>query len=260
MNSVAKATSNDEGKGGIQVISRAAAVLRSLKGQREGLSLGQISEKVGLPRSTVQRIVGALQAEQLVISALPGRGIRLGPELSSLAESARIDVVELLHPYLAELGERTGETIDLAVFRNRKMVFVDQIPSLHRLRAVSSVGEAFSLTTTANGKACLAKLSDQQVLDYLRHEQPERFASNKARAAFLAEIAAIRESRVAFDRDEHTEGISAIGASFFDLHGNLYAISIPTPSSRFATNEPKIERELLKTIARIEKLEVVSGS
>ena len=260
VSSVAKATNSDDSKGGIQVISRAAAVLRSLKDQRDGLSLGQISEKVGLPRSTVQRIVGALQAEQLVISAHPGRGIRLGPELSSLAESARIDVVEILHPYLAELGQRTGETIDLAVFRSRKMVFVDQIPSRHRLRAVSSVGEAFPLTATANGKACLAKLSDQQVLDYLKTEQPGRFATEAGRADFLAEIAAVRESRVAFDRDEHTDGISAVGASFFDLHGNLYAVSIPTPSSRFATSEPKIEKELLATIARIEKLEVVSGA
>ncbi|HEY0920769.1 IclR family transcriptional regulator [Devosia sp.] len=251
---------SDETRGGIQVISRAAAVLRSLKGQREGLSLGQISEKVGLPRSTVQRIVGALQAEQLVIAATPDRGIRLGPELSSLAESARIDVVEILHPYLAELGERTGETIDLAVFRARRMVFVDQIPSAHRLRAVSSVGEAFPLTTTANGKACLAKLSDHQVLDLLQHEQPERFADVGRRQHFLDEIAAVRAAKVAFDRDEHTDGISAIGASFFDLQGNLYAISIPTPSSRFARSEPKIVRELLKTLARIDKLEIVSGT
>lgn len=259
MSSVARPTNTDEARGGIQVISRAAAVLRCLKDQRNGLSLGQISEKVGLPRSTVQRIVGALQAEHLVIAATPDRGIRLGPELSSLAESARIDVVEILHPYLAELGERTGETIDLAVFRSRKMVFVDQIPSAHRLRAVSSVGEAFPLTSTANGKACLAKLSDQQVLAFLESEQPDRFANADGRKRFLAEIAAIRETRIAFDRDEHTDGISAIGASFFDLHGNLYAISIPTPSSRFATSEPTIEKELLKAIDRIGKLEVVSG-
>ena len=260
MSILAKAGDNDEGRGGIQVISRAAAVLRSLKDQRNGLSLGQISEKVGLPRSTVQRIVGALQAEHLVISAHPGRGIRLGPELSSLAESAHIDIVEILHPYLAELGEKTGETIDLAVFRNRKMVFADQIPSLHRLRAVSSIGEAFPLTSTANGKACLAKLSDQLVLDYLQHEQPDRHGRQTERRKFLSEIAAIRESKVAFDRDEHTDGISAIGASFYDLHGNLYAISIPTPSSRFATSEPRIVKDLLAAVSRIEKLEVVSGS
>jgi len=243
-------------RGGIQVISRAAAVLRSLKDQRDGLSLGQISERVGLPRSTVQRIVGALQAEQLVIAAQPGRGIRLGPELSSLAESARFDIVDMLHPYLVELGDKTGETIDLAVLRNRRMVFVDQIPSSHRLRAVSSVGEAFPLCTTANGKACLARLSDAEVLAQLEQEEPARHASTKARAAFLAEIAKVRKSGVAIDRDEHTDGISAVGAAFADLTGNIYAISIPTPSSRFATSEPAIEKQLLATLARLQALEI----
>lgn len=251
--------SADEGRSGIQVISRAAAVLRSLKDQRNGLSLGQISERVGLPRSTVQRIVGALQAEQLVIAAHPGRGIRLGPELSSLAESARFDMVDLLHPYLVELGERTGETIDLAVLRQAKMVFVDQIPSRHRLRAVSSVGEAFPLCSTANGKACLAKLPDLDVLSHLATERPAIHRSATKRAAFVEEIAAVRKRGVAFDRDEHTDGISAIGAAFSDPHGSLYAISIPTPSSRFATSEPAIEKELLATIARLASLDIMGG-
>ncbi len=254
---MAKDSSAGENRGGIQVISRAAAVLRSLKDQRDGLSLGQISERVGLPRSTVQRIVGALQAEQLVMSAHPGHGIRLGPELSSLAESARFDSVDLLRPYLIELGEKLGETIDLAVLRGRKMVFVDQIPSKHRLRAVSSVGEVFPLCTTANGKACLAALTDEQVLDHFLREQPVRYRSSKARAAFLEEIAAVRRTGVAFDRDEHTDGISAIGATLTDINGNIYAISIPTPSSRFSTSEPKIEKALLAAVARLQTLEII---
>lgn len=248
----------EESKSGIQVIARAAAVLRSLKDQREGLSLGQIAEKVGLPRSTVQRIVGALQAEHFVIAAQPGRGIRLGPELSALAEAARIDIVEVLHPYLVELGKRTSETIDLAVLRNRRMVFIHQIPSTHRLRTVSSVGEAFPLTTTANGKACLAKLADKSALTFLAQEQPETSADDGRRATFVDEIEAIRESGIAYDRDEHTPGISAMGMAFHDTLGNLYAISIPTPSSRFALSEAKIEAELRAAMARLEKLEVVA--
>lgn len=61
----------EENGSGVQVIARAAAILRSLKNESDGLSLGQIAERVGLPRSTVQRIVGALHAESLVIAAAP---------------------------------------------------------------------------------------------------------------------------------------------------------------------------------------------
>ena len=97
-------------KNGIQVIARAANVLRLLKRNQSGLSLGQISKQVSLPRSTVQRIVNALQAESLVISNASGGGLRLGPEVNALAQATSYNVVETCRLFLTELTEVTGET------------------------------------------------------------------------------------------------------------------------------------------------------
>ncbi|GAJ96569.1 IclR family transcriptional regulator [Agrobacterium rhizogenes] len=252
--------SNDDSRSGIQVIARAAAILRSLKNESDGLSLGQIAERVGLPRSTVQRIVGALQAEQFVIAASPERGIRLGPEIGALAESARIDVLEMLRPYLVDLARRTKETVDLAVFRSKRLVFVDQIPGTHRLRTVSFVGESFPLCDSANGKACLAKLSDKQILARLAEEQPSVAEDPVLLQAYQAEVEVIRETGIAFDRDQHTVGISAVGAAFYDLQGDLYAISVPTPSSRFQSHEKQLTDELSRTLAQIVALEIFRAS
>ena len=69
----------------IQVISRAAKILRSLKEHPKGLSLSQISKEVGLARSTVQRIVNSLEMEGFVVAASANGGFRLGPELGILA-------------------------------------------------------------------------------------------------------------------------------------------------------------------------------
>ncbi len=231
------------GKAGIQVIARAATILRALKNQREGLSLGQIALRVGLPRSTVQRIVGALESERLVIAASPDGGIRLGPELQSLADAARIDIVDLARPYLLDLSRGTGETVDLAVLRGRELVFLDQIPGTQRLRAVSSIGEAFPLATTANGKACLALMSDDEVRSVCRGD--EKFAgADSAFASFMAEIRAIRRRGVAFDENEHTDGISAVGVAFADAGGGFYAISVPAPSARFSANRVQLVRAI----------------
>ncbi|WP_430439536.1 IclR family transcriptional regulator [Shinella sp.] len=247
---------NDDSRSGIQVIARAAAILRSLKNENDGLSLGQIAERVDLPRSTVQRIVGALQAERFVIAASPDRGIRLGPEIGALAEAARIDVLEMLRPYLVDLARRTKETVDLAIFRSKRLVFVDQISGTHRLRTVSFVGESFPLCNTANGKACLAKLSDKQVLARLADEKPSIAEDPASLQAYLAEIETVRSTGVAFDRDQHTVGISAVGAAFYDLQGDLYAMSVPTPSSRFQTHEKLLVDELARTLAQIVALEI----
>lgn len=246
-------------KNGIQVIARAAAVLRCLKDQPDGLSLGQIAAKISLPRSTIQRIVGALQEERLLMSASPGRGIRLGPELSSLAESAKVDLSDMLKPYLIDLAQKTKETVDLAVLRGRRMIFVDQIPGTHRLRTISSVGDAFPLCSTANGKACLSKLDDTRILSLLNAEQPALAADEGYVEAFMAEINNTRSTGLSYDRDEHTVGISAIGISFHDLQGNIYAITTPTPTSRFHDCEKHLEECLLNTLETINKLEIIDS-
>ena len=53
----------------VQVISRAANILRTLRDHPKGLSLSQIAKEVGLARSTVQRIVTTLEQENFVIRA-----------------------------------------------------------------------------------------------------------------------------------------------------------------------------------------------
>ena len=144
---------------GIQVIARAAAILRVCATASGGLSLGDIAGDVGLPRSTVQRIVNALAAEGLLHADGSHRSIRLGGELFQVAAQHHLDVVEVIHPYLKELASLTGETVDLAVLRGSRLVFVDQVIGNQRLRAVSSVGESFSLHNTRRLFCVATKLS-----------------------------------------------------------------------------------------------------
>ena len=72
-------------KNQVQVIARAASILRALEGEDAGLSLGEIARKLNLARSTVQRIVASLEAEKLVIAASPNGRVRLGPTILRLA-------------------------------------------------------------------------------------------------------------------------------------------------------------------------------
>jgi DNA-binding IclR family transcriptional regulator len=231
---------------GIQVLARAAAILRICREEPAGLSLGVIAERAGLPRSTVQRIVAALAAEGLLLSSGEAGTIRLGPQLHALAEGARFDVVEIAHPHLKQLSEQTGETVDLAVFRRDHMVFVDQIVGQQRLRAVSAVGEPFPLHCTANGKAALALLGDDQIAELLAAGL-QRFtpATLVSKAALRRDIASIRKTGLAKDREEHSAGISAVGAAIRDLTGAIYAVSIPMPSVRFDERAPGFGRLLL---------------
>jgi DNA-binding IclR family transcriptional regulator len=239
-------------KQSIQVITRAVTVLRALEGEPEGLSLGQIAQRVGLARSTVQRIVDALRTEQFVIAASPTSGVRLGPALIRLAASASVEFDHITRPIMAELAQELGETVDLSVLKGRSAVFTDQVQGRHRLRAVSAIGESFPLHCTANGKALLAVLPEEKVHKLLRGAMPRLTPNTITRTSeLLQELESCRRTGVAMDDEEHTEGISALGTAFTDPLGRPVALSVPVPTMRFRRIRPQLASYLLAARERI---------
>jgi DNA-binding IclR family transcriptional regulator len=249
------ATDTDStGTGGIQVIARAARVLRALEGQHQGLSLSQLAKQTALPRSTIHRLLGALEAEGFVVPAPPNGRMRLGDELLRLGGSAKPDIQVIARPIMERLFRALGETVDLAVLEGDHLRFVDQIATPHRLRAVSSVGAVFPLHCTANGKAVLASMSDEDVVRLLPESLPRHTARTiTSRRALLDELAVVRADGVALDCEEHTEGISAAGFALPtpSRTPSLYtaAITVPMPTTRFDEQREKL-RGVLKEALR----------
>lgn len=239
--------------GGKQVIARAAAVLRTLENQREGLSLGQIAKASGLPRTTVHRIVAALEAQQMVICG--AGGVRLGPALVRLAASAHTDIVAIARPHMEILGRRTRETVDLAMYRGLHAISVDQYPSDQELRVVSPVGTAFPVHSTAHGKALLTAFADD-FLNQLLAEPLERRtpATLTAPAAIIANVALARERGWAMDVEEHAAGVCGIGIYLRTGLAEHYAISLAVPALRFADRFDDLKAALVQCKAEIESI------
>ena len=239
----------DEGESaglGVQVIARAASVLRALENRPEGLSLGQIAKEVGLARSTVQRIVAALQAEDFLAEAQPGRGVRIGPGLARIAASVGANTAELLRPHLTALSEQVGETVDLSILSGGSVVFVDQIPGRQRLIALSAVGERFPLHCTANGKAILACFSNEDAATMIEKSVAAHAGHPLAdRAKLMREIDGVRRKHLAFDLGGHDNGIGAVGVATLDSFGRPIAVSIPAPTQRFAMRREELSEVLL---------------
>lgn len=237
--------------GGIQVISRAGEILRALAGERDGLSLSEVAERVDLPRSTVHRIVTALEREGLTAAASPNGRYRLGPELVRMASGQHGELRLEIRPLLDQLSAKVNETVDLSLLIRDQVSFIDQVPAPHRLRAVSAIGATFPAHCTANGKALLATLTDEA----LRKLLPARLkaftdTTITDRAALLDELTVVRRAGYAEDREEHTVGISAVGVAIRDHVGPVAAISIPVPTQRFIGQEEALIDALLETSVR----------
>jgi DNA-binding IclR family transcriptional regulator len=235
-------------KSQVQVIARAATILRALEDENAGLSLGQIAQRVKLARSTVQRIVAALETEKLVIAATPNGRVRLGPTILRLAASVRSDFIAMARPFLEKLSDELHETVDLSTVKKDHLVFIDQVIGSQRLRTVSAVGETFPLTCTANGKAYLAQLSDSAVEALIGRSYEARTPKTITRLdALINELKTVRRTGVAFDCEEHTQGICAAGVAMHDPLGNAVAISVPVPTQRFVDRRAHIAERLLAT-------------
>lgn len=244
---IVEPSSNIKSRQGIQVIARAASILRILENEKDGLSLGQIAKRVGLARSTVQRIVNALTDEHLLIAASLNARVKLGPAILRLAANTSFDFVTFVRPHMEKLALKLNETVDLSIRRGDRMIYVDQITGTHRLSAVSQIGESFPMFSTANGKAALSILDQKVIVGLLENnlfkETPNTITSIPE---LLKQLEEIRGTNVGVDEQEHVEGICALGTAFFDPLGRVFAVSIPVPSVRFYRIQKKVRQALLE--------------
>ncbi len=102
------------------------------------------------------------------------------------------------------------------------------------------------MPSTANGKAALALLGDDEVQALLPEPLPaETPRTITSRAQLLADTEQSRERLYAEDNEEHTEGISAIGIAFHDPEGRILAVSMPVPTARFERSKDALIAALL---------------
>jgi IclR family transcriptional regulator, acetate operon repressor len=228
------AVTGTESAGGVQVIARAAKVLRALESEPQGLSLAQLAERVGLPRSTVHRIVTALAAEGLVASVSPTGRVRIGPEFARLAAGAA-EFWRPVEPFMRQVHDQLGETVDCGILDGHQVRVVHVIPTTqHMLRAIADVGQSFPLYCTAKGKSLLSAMDRPTALRMLPsvlHHYTARTLTSVA--AIEADLDKVTETGVAYDFEEATLGICAAAIAVRVPAGMLLTISVVVPAQRF---------------------------
>ena len=223
-----------ESRDGLQVLSRAASALDEIATAPGQLRLVDIGAQLGLAKSTARRLLVGLVDVGFAAVDSAGR-YRLGDRLLGLSSADGAHLAAAVRPVIEAVADATGETVDVSVLRGDQMWFVDQIESTHRLRAVSAIGGRFPLLGTANGKAAL---DDAELDAVLARQSPDMARTLRD------QISPVRAGGLAFDRDEHTAGISAAGIAGRLPGGHVVAVSVPAPTDRFTLREEVIVEAL----------------
>jgi DNA-binding IclR family transcriptional regulator len=228
-------SAQDAERGGIQVISRAAAILRCLEAEPLGLSLGVIAKRIDLPRSTVQRLVDALAAEQLLETG-GAAGIRLGPALMRLATRSHLDLTARVRPYLEALSRRTGETAVLAHASGLELVILHSVVSSQTLRVAPGVDSLLSIYATSCGKVILAQMPEQSVRELLQGKMQPLTPNTLGLEALLEQLNEVRAQGYSCDYEEHLPGVGAMAVVLNTTQG-VYGLSLVGPAARIKANE-----------------------
>lgn len=242
-----KAPSAKDGEpaGGVQVIARAAQILRALEGQPRGLSLAQLADLVELPRSTVHRIVSALITEGFLASASPSGRVRIGPEFARLAWTGTAELWRAVETYMQRIHDQLGETVDCSILDGHRVRVIHVIPTRHELRAIADVGATFPLHSTSKGRAMLAAY-DRAAARRMLPAELEQYTPKTVTTVdgVMKAIDEARRTGVAYDREESTMGICAAAIAVREPSGVLLAISVPVPVQRYTDLADKITRVL----------------
>ncbi|MSP97697.1 MAG: IclR family transcriptional regulator [Betaproteobacteria bacterium] len=128
-------------------LERGIAILRLLHRDRERLTAPEIATELGIPRSTVHRLLHSLETLGLLRSE-PRGCYALGPGILALGFEylASLDIVEVANPVLAQLRDETGCSTHLALLDRTSVVFVTR----HPVRAAVSSGFGVGFTVPAH--------------------------------------------------------------------------------------------------------------
>lgn len=231
---------------GIQVLSRAAAILRYVEQQDVPPQLGDIAKALDLPRSTVQRIVDALAKEGLVILGISAGRIRLGPALLSLAKTAHYSVVEIARPTLESLAAITKESVVLTKLDDNTVTVLDQIRGPNRLVSILNVGAVLPFHCSASGKAIRAMSATKEDTKASDKSKLTRFTKNTitSRTALNSELGKIRETGISWDIEEHSYGVCTVAAAITNVTGGMVALAITMPKQHYYLNKQFMEESL----------------
>jgi IclR family transcriptional regulator, acetate operon repressor len=219
----------------MQSADKALAILAAFDESRSDLGVSELASELGMHKSTVSRLLAALERRGLV--RREGERFAPGPELARLGALAvrGLTLTGVARPALELLAERTGETVNLAVREGDRALNVLQVDAAHFVGVTDWTGRAAPLHASANGKALLA-FGDGRFPARLAKLTPRTIVD---RGELRADLARARSVGFAVAVEELELGLHAVAAPVFDAGGLcVAAVSVSGPAYRLT--EPRL--------------------
>ena len=140
-------------------VAKAMELLQVLSQAGRPLSLAELTERCGYPKSTVFGLLTTMRAYD-IITQTPGGKYALGLRLFEYGRQVERtwDISLVARPYMEHLSQSTGASVMLSICEGGSVITLDQVEARDRLRIVSDAGARLPIYCTSQGKVFLAHM------------------------------------------------------------------------------------------------------
>jgi IclR family transcriptional regulator, pca regulon regulatory protein len=245
----------------VEALAKGLRILSLFNEQRPSWRVSDLAAAAGMPMPTVYRVVMTLASEGY-LDHLPSGDYRPGVRTLTLGSAAlrSLDLVAIATPKLTDLGQRTGETVNLAVLTGDRVLYLIRLRNSDLVTANIQVGSTLPAAHTSIGKLLLAHLDEA---DLEARITDASFAANSGPNAKVSldelreELRTIRDQGWAMQDEELAYGLRSVAGPIISPDGRVVAgVNVAVQARDWSTQ--RIIRELrpavLATCAEISGL------
>lgn len=199
-------------------VKKAFDIMKVISSTRGGIRLNEIAKALDIAKSTVHGIISILEEVGAVKKDNATRKYELGITLFELGRKAysQVNLREIARPVMENLMEKVQETVFLGTLThdNERILVLDTVECSHDMKITSPVGTTLSLFAAAPGKAIMACMNEDTVIDIINKKGLPRLTDNSIadQGLFMKEIREVRGKGYALDYEEYMPGVRAVAA------------------------------------------------
>jgi IclR family transcriptional regulator, acetate operon repressor len=236
----------------VKSADRAFDILEYVADAAEPPSFSQMIADLNIPRSSLFHLLNNLLARHYLAQDPVTDRYRIGQQIRLLAK--KVSGPPLLAVVTSFLKQLTGELNETSGFYVRVGNAAEVIASATSSQALTytmKVGEGAPLYAVSGGKIVLAKMSASALDAYLRDLKFEAITTNTitSKRRLREEIAAVRDSGLAYSHEEFTPGVTGMAAAV--EHGDRFfgALNLAVPTVRLTDERKVVFSRQLKAVA-----------
>jgi DNA-binding IclR family transcriptional regulator len=242
------------GETSVKSAARVLDIFELLRESVKPLTQTEISRKLMIPMSSLHAILRTLTSRRYLEEDRPSRTYRLGPALIGLVVQTQesVDLIGAANGIIEDLCNVTRESVSIGILENRMIIFIHKKVPNQVVQVVNPIGTRHPAHATALGKCILANMNEAELLGlYPLGDLPlSTVHTITKREVLLSTLRRVRAAGCAYDREESSLGVFAVGSPIFDGTGKaIAAVSVAAPSARATKENVRRWRGLVKSAA-----------